>query len=195
MNLVSPIQKVYMKTMTLLFASLVALTSTPEARPGTSTPDLMPLPERIQLNEGRFAVEPDLAVSLSGEGATKRLERGVRRMLRRLSDRSTIFFDPATFLDFTEGRQASVQIRAEREGRLALGEDEAYSLAVSPGGIRLQAATDIGALRGLETLLQLLQLDEEGVYFPAVTVDDRPRFPWRGLMIDSSRHFMPLEVL
>jgi hexosaminidase len=68
-------------------------------------------------------------------------------------------------------------------------------LTVSATGIRLEAATDIGALRGLETLLQLVVLDGDGIWLPAVVIDDAPRFPWRGLMIDSSRHFMPVEVI
>ncbi len=50
-------------------------------------------------------------------------------------------------------------------------------------------------MRGLETLLQLLDGDKDGFYFPAVSIQDSPRFPWRGLMIDSARHFQPLEVI
>ncbi len=45
------------------------------------------------------------------------------------------------------------------------------------------------------TLLQLLEGDKDGFYFPAVSIADRPRFAWRGLMIDSARHFQPVEVL
>ena len=50
-------------------------------------------------------------------------------------------------------------------------------------------------MRGLETLLQLLESDKDGFYFPAVSISDQPRFAWRGLMIDSARHFQPMEVL
>ncbi|MFA4923744.1 MAG: family 20 glycosylhydrolase, partial [Ignavibacteriaceae bacterium] len=46
-----------------------------------------------------------------------------------------------------------------------------------------------------ETLLQLLQNDESTYFFPVVSINDRPRFPWRGLMIDACRHFMPVEVI
>jgi len=53
----------------------------------------------------------------------------------------------------------------------------------------------VGVLRGMETFLQLVELDARGFSAPAVRIADRPRFPWRGLLIDVSRHWMPAEVL
>ena len=50
-------------------------------------------------------------------------------------------------------------------------------------------------MRGIETLLQLLEGDEKGFYFPAVSIDDKPRFQWRGLLIDVARHYQPMDVL
>jgi hexosaminidase len=178
------------------FALVLMLLSLPTAFAAHSADlDLMPLPAGIEQGQGRFAIEPDLAIALTGEGATPRLERGLRRMMHRLASRSAIFFEPASFGGFRERGAASVQVKALREGKLVVGENEQYSLTVAKEGIRLEAETDIGALRGLETLLQLLQFDSEGAHFSAITIEDSPRFPWRGLMIDSSRHFMPLEVL
>jgi hexosaminidase len=55
--------------------------------------------------------------------------------------------------------------------------------------------TDIGALHGLETLLQLLRSDNTGATLPVVSIRDRPRFPWRGLMIDVARRWQPMEVI
>jgi hexosaminidase len=159
------------------------------------TLDLMPVPAEVTVGEGRFQITAEFSVSLDGAGATPRLRGGLWRMLRRLADRSGLFFPPATFLEL-EGRDAaSMVVVVERAGELALGEDESYRLTVSTTGIQLEAETDLGALRGIETLLQLVVLDRNGVRLPAVTIEDAPRFPWRGLMIDSSRHFMPVEVV
>ena len=72
-----------------------------------------------------------------------------------------------------------------REGGLRLGEDESYRLEVKPEGIDLRPRP-ISALHGLETLLQLLAADRNGYYFPCVRVEDRPRFAWRGVLIDVS---------
>jgi hexosaminidase len=59
----------------------------------------------------------------------------------------------------------------------------------------LASPTVVGALRGLETLLQLVAADSAGFYLPAVHIEDVPRFPWRGLLVDACRHFEPVEVI
>lgn len=73
--------------------------------------------------------------------------------------------------------------------------DESYQLKVSAEGVTLRANTRFGALRGMETLLQLIQNGVENTAIPYVTIDDAPRFPWRGLLLDSARHFMPLDAI
>jgi len=57
----------------------------------------------------------------------------------------------------------------------------------------LQAPTDIGAIRGLETLFQLISGDHTGYYWPGVSIDDSPRFAWRGLLLDVALHFQPVD--
>jgi len=76
-----------------------------------------------------------------------------------------------------------------------LGEDESYLLEVTPEGAKLTAPTPLGTMHGLQTFLQLVEVSPEGFDVPAVKINDRPRFPLRGLMIDSGRHFIPLDVL
>ena len=73
--------------------------------------------------------------------------------------------------------------------------DESYQLKVTAEGVNLRANTRFGALRGMETLLQLIQNGAENTAIPYVTIDDAPRFPWRGLLLDSARHFMPLDAI
>jgi hexosaminidase len=53
----------------------------------------------------------------------------------------------------------------------------------------------LGILHGLQTFLQLVRVTPQGFSVPVVTIDDEPRFPWRGLMIDVGRHFMPVSVI
>ena len=178
-----------------VFASVLTSASVGVAEETPPTLDLMPVPAQIELGTSFYTIDENFSVYLEGDGATPRLRRGIQRTLRRLSDRSALFFEPSTFLELEDREDAAMRVTAEHTGGLALGEDESYRLTVTEEGIRLQAATDIGALRGLETFLQLLTLDESGVSFPAVAISDEPRFPWRGLMIDSSRHFMPVEVI
>ena len=165
------------------------------AAEGPPTLNLMPVPAQLELGDASIEIGPEFSVTIEGEGGTLRLHGGAGRMLRRLSDRSALFFENSTFLQLKGRSMAAMVITAGRAGELALGEDESYRLTITSDGIALQAATDIGALRGLETFLQLLTLDENGVTVPEIAIYDQPRFPWRGLMIDSSRHFMPVEMV
>ena len=74
---------------------------------------------------------------------------------------------------------------------------EAYSLAVSPDGIRIRAGTAAGAFWAVQTLRQLLPPDVERgaaalpLRVPAVTITDAPRFAWRGSLVDVGRHYLP----
>ncbi len=77
----------------------------------------------------------------------------------------------------------------------SLDEDESYSLVVSATQVKLSAVTVVGALHGMETLLQLIECEKGSCHLPAVTIEDSPRFRWRGLMIDVSRHFEPVSVI
>ena len=73
-----------------------------------------------------------------------------------------------------------------------LGEDESYTLDVTREGATLGAPTATGVLRGLQTLSQLAGSATE---IPAVHIEDHPRYPWRGLMLDVARHWMPVAVV
>ena len=75
----------------------------------------------------------------------------------------------------------------------ALDSDERYTLTIDGSGAKIAANTRFGAQRGIETLLQLLQNSAEQTQLPWVTIEDAPRFPWRGLLLDSARHFIPVE--
>ncbi len=76
-----------------------------------------------------------------------------------------------------------------------LGEDESYHLEVTTTQVKLTAPNPLGVLHGLQTFLQLVRTTPQGFSVPVVTIDDQPRFPWRGLMIDVSRHFIPIPVI
>jgi hexosaminidase len=77
----------------------------------------------------------------------------------------------------------------------AASENESYRLDVTNRQALLTASTVVGAIRGLETVLQLLSNDRRGFFLPGVKIEDQPRFPWRGLLIDVGRHFEPVAVL
>ena len=155
---------------------------------------LMPVPAKLTLKDGVFRLDESFTISVEGNPA-KRLYSYATRTLRRLSGRTGHFFPQAYITPETKEPSAKLIIKCNRPGKVVLHEDESYQLTVSPQTIVLTAETDIGALRGLETFLQLLSADAEGYFFPAIEITDEPRFPWRGLLIDACRHFMPVEVI
>lgn len=72
---------------------------------------------------------------------------------------------------------------------------EGYQLQVTSSGIKLEANTDAGLFYGLQTLLQLIPAESNRQQFliPCSAITDYPRFGWRGLMLDVSRHFFSKE--
>jgi hexosaminidase len=74
--------------------------------------------------------------------------------------------------------------------------DEAYRLRVGPGGVRVQAATSAGLYYGLTTLWQLLCCEyATPVVLHPVEIVDAPVLEWRGLMLDSARHFQSVDFI
>jgi hexosaminidase len=155
--------------------------------------NLMPVPASVQLQPGRLAITNAFSVATPGF-ADDRLRGSIARMTRRLAGRTVITLP----FDLTGAESsATLVVQCERGGSPvpSLNEDESYTLEITERQARLVAPTVVGAMRGLETFLQLLQGDREGYYLPAVTIKDQPRFPWRGLLIDVARHYQPMEVL
>jgi hexosaminidase len=152
--------------------------------------NLMPLPSTVQPGSGQLLIDQSFSVAVTGVHDAS-LDGGVQRFQAHLSKQTGIPFRPKP------GAAASLQIHVDhgREQVQKLGEDESYELTVSDSGAKLTAPTPLGVLHGLETFLQLVQPSATGFSVPAVTIKDQPRFPWRGLMFDVSRHFIPIDVL
>lgn len=158
------------------------------------TRDIMPAPAKIAPAAGKFRVTEAFSVAGEGEPGTRARDAAARFMFR-LSGRTGLFLKQDFLRSQAPGDGVALGYACERTGKLEPNEDESYRLAVARDRISLTARTDLGVLRGLETLLQLLSSDDKGCYFPCVEVEDAPRFTWRGLMIDASRHFMPVDMV
>jgi hexosaminidase len=155
--------------------------------------NLMPVPASVQFGAGRLAVTKSFTVAATGH-VDDRLRAGIDRAVRRLEGRTVMEF--ARGLS-TDAGAATLVVDCRGPGRAvpSVDEDESYTLDVTDRQATLRAPTVVGALRGLETFLQLLAGDREGFYVPAVSINDRPRFRWRGLLIDIGRHYEPPAVL
>lgn len=152
---------------------------------------LMPWPKEINENSAKFLIHEDLTLSINAEDSGRVYGKAVT-FLRRLADRSGVFIKEGLPI---LGKKGSIQISFDTVSNLTVNEDESYLLYIDEKGIQIKAITDVGAMHGLETLLQLVQKNELNYFFPGVVIKDAPRFVWRGLMIDAARHFQPLAVI
>lgn len=150
--------------------------------------DLMPAPAHVAVAPGRLPVQTGFSVALPGWSDAR---------LRGAISRALSAWEARTGLRFAGAGPARLVVACRGSGPRwpALGEDESYTLDIDADRAVLSAATDVGALRGLATLQQLLRRDAAGWYLPCVGVRDAPRFAWRGLLVDVARHWEPPGVL
>jgi hexosaminidase len=155
--------------------------------------NLLPQPARVSPGQGRLAITGTFRVALTGH-VEPRLRAATQRLMRRLAKQTGIPLKEGIERDRSK---AALVIQCERAGERVqtVKEDESYKLEATADRARLTAPTPVGVLRGMETFLQLVDLDTQGFGLAAVEVDDHPRFPWRGLLIDASRHWMPVPVI
>jgi hexosaminidase len=175
---------------TLLTVTGVSLLASFAVAQGQPQLNLMPMPASVQAGTGQLAISQSFSVANTGFHDTS-LDEEVQRFVTQLSRQTGIPFRPKA------GAGATLQIHADhgRQAVQTLGEDESYELTVADSGAKLTAPTTLGAERGLQTFLQLVQITPAGFAATAVTIKDQPRFPWRGLLIDVSRHFIPIDVM
>jgi hexosaminidase len=130
---------------------------------------LVPLPAKLRRRDGQpFTITRE--TGMVEPGGTGQVAEALRR--------STGLPLPAA---------AAGGVRLELAGS---AEPEAYALQVDRAGVLLRAGTVEGLFRGVQTLRQLLT--PEGTV-PAIEIEDRPRFGWRGAMLDPARHFFTVD--
>ena len=153
-----------------------------------ATPALMPMPGSVLPREGRMPINGSFSASASGY-RDARLQSAIDRLVARIFRQ--------TGLIPSGGKAPALRVECAAAGPdyPTLGQDESYTLDVTPEGAVIKAPTVAGALLGMATFAQLVTVGPEGFEAPAIHIEDRPRFPWRGLMLDASRHWMPIPVV
>ncbi len=147
---------------------------------------LIPKPLHFQLNEQSFRVKSSTSISVSDESQTKAVS-----YLNMLLEQAAGFA-----LDVSEEAQSGgilFEMSADLSG-------EAYQLEVTPRQIRIKASGESGFFYAVQTLRQLLPAQIESKtkanvdwLVPCVSIEDEPRFSWRGMHMDFSRHFFTLD--
>ncbi|MEJ2111781.1 MAG: beta-N-acetylhexosaminidase N-terminal domain-containing protein, partial [Acidobacteriota bacterium] len=161
---------------------LVAIVFPIKGMCGQTGLSLIPKPDTLTMKEGKLVIDNHFSVVIKGK-ATPLLKQARIRFIKRLQKR--------TGLPLNDGRDTSsedgiLEIICMGEGApvQSVTTDESYTLEVSETKARLTANSPVGIVRGLETLLQLVDIDEISFFIPSIAVNDRPRYNWRGLLID-----------
>jgi hexosaminidase len=154
------------------------------AQATTASPiSLLPMPAQVSAGQGHFTVDSDTAIVVAGDDAaaahTATYLAGLLARTRSLS------------LAVKQGKAHAPAIVLLRDPQAPVADREGYALDVTPEGIRVSARDEAGLFYGAMTLWQLLTPDagHGAVQVPAWHIRDQPRFGWRGLMLDSARHF------
>ena len=157
--------------------------------------NLMPVPFQLKTADGRFVINQTFRLSITGN-PDERMYAEASRFIRRMGEKTGFFYDKQGFVTSSDrDGHAPLVLDIKRPGQLRAGENESYTLSVTDRQVHVNATTDLGGIRALETLLQLVSADSSGYYFPALTINDKPRFVWRGLLLDVALHFMPVDVV
>jgi hexosaminidase len=152
---------------------------------------LMPAPLHLVMGNGELLVSKNFGVSLPA-GSDPRISSASARFIQHLSKQTGI-----VIAQNSQTPHLTIQCASSGQAVQELGEDESYKLVVTTERAILSAPNPLGVVRGLATLEQLVAPASTGDGFavPAIAIEDSPRFPWRGLHLDVSRHWMPLEVI
>lgn len=149
---------------------------------------IIPEPVSIKTTAGQFLLPENVMVATS---AASQLQQPIKVLQDRLS---TAAGKKVTVSN--AGPSAAIQLELNKTPDKTIG-DEGYKLSVTPKKIVIKANKPAGVFYGVQTLLQLLPKEIESATVanniqwsvPAVEITDYPRFGWRGLMFDVSRHF------
>ncbi|XP_074488932.1 beta-hexosaminidase subunit alpha [Sebastes fasciatus] len=158
-----------------------------------------PLPQTFSSSTERYPLSPQ--AFYFGYGRQSAAQQGCSVLDTAFKRYFTLIFPDYGngVLRFNEVKPFTVEISVDHgdcEGYPNEDSSERYNLSVSAGQASLNAETVWGAVRGLETFSQLVYQDDFGSYFVNKTeIDDFPRFQFRGILLDTSRHYLPLQAI
>ena len=192
-----------MKPLTFLRACsfMLALGGLPACKPAAeqaaptsparaaTTPALIPQPASVRTGEGSYELRPDAAINANGDAAVRVAER-FNEFLVKIGRKPLEII--VSYAERSPARHA-IYFGPKPGGDTP---PEGYVLDVGPRGITVEADDERGLLHGAATLLQLLPpTGHTPVTLPALHIEDAPRFGWRGVMLDSARHFQGVDEI
>jgi hexosaminidase len=157
---------------------------------------LIPMPSRIEVSKERFAVTPATKIFVDpGHAEAKAVGAFLANKINAATGLSLAVVEGSP--SKTADQTISLTLRKAKKD---LGK-EGYELEVKPNAVTIRANQPAGLFYGVQTLRQLLPPEIESakpiskLVIPCVKISDRPRFPWRGMLLDCGRHFMSKDFV
>ena len=159
---------------------------------------LMPYPQSVKILPDTYQLTKN--VQLNVQGAHEKRQAFIQQRITREFEKLGHQVVNQASVDSAGLSQINLIInqgKAHENYLPTFNNDESYQLKITQQGIDILANNDFGALHGLATLTQLIAANNSSqmTTLPHVVVNDFPRFPWRGLMIDSVRHFISVAAI
>ena len=168
-----------MKICTFLLAAGLMI-----ATAGVKAQSVIPIPLRMEQGSGTFLFTGDTKLYTNLKGEEKKMLMDYLETL------------PIHFKNGKKQTKENVVSLMITKANPQLSSPESYTLEVTPHKITVQATSGAGLFYGVQTLLQMAQPAMEGAWsVQATTIQDSPRFEYRGLMLDVSRHFRSKEFV
>ena len=181
-------------TLALLISGLITIPTAAMAMTPNTDLNLMPYPQNVELGQGKITLDKSFSIYIKGYDSP-RVQFNAKRTMDRLYRQTGLPMlnwhaesekDATLVIDIRNAPKSEVQ---------DINSEESYQLESRNGQIIIRSERPYGAFHGLETFLQLVTTDASEYFVPAVSIQDEPRFPWRGVSYDTSRHFIELDVL
>ncbi len=182
------------KTLISILIAGSLMSSTVMAMAPNSDLNLMPYPQQLELGSGTVSIDKNFSIFIKGYSSERvniNAKRTVDRLIRQTglpmySWQASSEAQATLIIDISKAPQKEVQ---------GIDADESYQLIAKNGQVTISSERPFGALHGLETFLQLVTTTPNGYLIPDVNIEDEPRFKWRGVSYDTSRHFIQLDVI
>ena len=158
-------------------------------RSSSAAHNLMPKPVSLEIVGEALPILGGIEISYTGF-TDEHIKKAGSRFLSSLRKRTGLLPD-----DSLPTSRITVECTANDTAVGTLTAKEHYALKVDSTGVLLKADGQTGVLRGLATLLQLIEYGPKGFQFAAALIEDHPRYPWRGLLLDPARHFIRVETV
>lgn len=193
-GIMKPNRRASMQTFNRFLSVTIALFVISNVFTFAADVQVIPLPEKIKMGNGKFILKQSTLIQ-----ATKECSFQAEYLAKLLAPATGFSLQ----VEFSKHPKTSQNVIALILDKALSKNSEAYMMKVDEKSVTIKAANVEGIFFGIQTLRQLLppviespvQVKGQAWEIPALVIEDQPRFKWRGMMLDVSRHFFKIDFL